>query len=660
MTLAVLLALPSAASAQSALTDDADTQNGHTPNLTLSSASNVYLKFKLSSTLSSNTAGSSVSKATVKLYAGAVKSQGKVDVYLLGSNWSEKTIAAAPPSLGGLLQAGVPVQSEQKEKFLIIDVTSAVQQWLGTDGSGTGGSPNYGIALVARDGASLTFDSKENSQTSHEPQLNIQLKNLSGQQGPPGQQGPAGPQGPQGDRGETGPQGPQGLAGAQGPQGATGPAGPQGARGLNWQGAWDAAANYVVDDAVIHDGSSWRAVRANTNVAPVEGADWALIARRGDDGQGGGTVTSVGADGPLTVTNPTTTPNISLGIVPAAHGGTGLTSAGAAGRFLRSDGGAWTSAPLAAPDIPAGSAHYIQNSMSRQTSTDFNIGGTGAANIFDAATQYNLGGSRILSNEGSNNLFAGVGAGAVNTGQSNSFFGSGAGLANANGNFNSFFGSGAGRANNGGSNNSFFGSNAGLANTTGFQNSFFGREAGANNTEGSFNSFFGRSTGLFNTTGSGNAFFGQDAGIQNTTGNTNAFFGTSAGQANQTGDSNSFFGVFAGDTNTTGSHNTAIGRSADVGANNLTFATAIGARAVVTQSNSLVLGSISGVNGGTDTRVGIGTTAPRERLEVRGGNVYVASPGQGLILKSPDGATCRLFSIDNAGNLTLAVLPACP
>jgi hypothetical protein len=38
------------------------------------------------------------------------------------------------------------------------------------------------------------------------------------------------------------------------------------------------------------------------------------------------------------VTNPTTTPNISLGIVPAVNGGTGLNSAGAAGNFLRSNG----------------------------------------------------------------------------------------------------------------------------------------------------------------------------------------------------------------------------------------------------------------------------------------------------------------------------------
>jgi hypothetical protein len=73
-----------------------------------------------------------------------------------------------------------------------------------------------------------------------------------------------------------------------------------------------------------------------------------------------------------------------------------------------------------------------------------------------------------------------------------------------------------------------------------------------------------------------------------------------------------------------------------------------------------VLGSINGVNGATTSAsVGIGTTAPKAKLDVTGGNILVGSPGQGIILKSPDGATCRLLAIDNAGNMTLGVI-ACP
>src|SRR5438132_9552861 len=122
LALIFALGLPCAANAQSALTDDGDTQTGNTPNLTLTSSSNVYLKFKLSSTLPSNTPGSSVAKATIKLYLGAVKTPGIVDVYQVTSNWSERTVAAAPPLLGSIVQSGVAVQSDQEGKFLVLDV----------------------------------------------------------------------------------------------------------------------------------------------------------------------------------------------------------------------------------------------------------------------------------------------------------------------------------------------------------------------------------------------------------------------------------------------------------------------------------------------------------------------------------------------------------
>jgi len=62
-----------------------------------------------------------------------------------------------------------------------------------------------------------------------------------------------------------------------------------------------------------------------------------------------------------------------------------------------------------------------------------------------------------------------------------------------------------------------------------------------------------------------------------------------------------------------------LGYYANVGSNNLTNATAIGAQAYVTQNNTLVLGSINGVNGATaNTNVGIGTTAPDNLLSVNG------------------------------------------
>lgn len=227
--------------------------------------------------------------------------------------------------------------------------------------------------------------------------------------------------------------------------------------------------------------------------------------------------------------------------------------------------------------VQTNSAAFIRNQTTPQTAANFNIDGTGAAGIFNAQTQYNILGSRVLGVR-FDNLFVGVGAG-------NSFVLAGG---------NSFVGYNAGYANTSGSSNSFFGADAGRSNTTSNANSFFGRNAGSSNTTGIYNSFVGLSAGSANTTGDSNSFFGEGAGYANTTGSRNSFVGEGAGISNTTGAYNSFFGLYAGVSNTTGSSNTIIGYYARVGSGNLDHATAIGADAVVNASNSIVLGRIDG------------------------------------------------------------------
>jgi hypothetical protein len=168
-----------------------------------------------------------------------------------------------------------------------------------------------------------------------------------------------------------------------------------------------------------------------------------------------------------------------------------------------------------------------------------------------------------------------------------------------------------------GSGNLFVGKEAGKVNT-GFINTFSGDQAGYTNAGGSFNSFFGGSTGMSNNSGNHNSFFGQSAGLFNAAGSFNSFFGSSAG-SNSNGNQNTFIGRNSGLSNTTGSGNTALGFSADIsGVTPLTNATAIGANSFVSQNNSLVLGSINGVNGAnSNTRVGIGISAPLFALDVK-------------------------------------------
>ncbi len=250
-------------------------------------------------------------------------------------------------------------------------------------------------------------------------------------------------------------------------------------------------------------------------------------------------------------------------------------------------------------------------------------------------TQYDLGANRVLSNAGTENLFVGVSTGTANIGAQNTFVGNQAGAANTSGAFNTFLGEDAGLANTIGNSNTFVGEDAGLVNNTGANNTFIGENAGDANTAGNAGTFVGQSAGGANTTGLDNTFLGQAAGVASTTGNANTFVGRNAGLANttaanstlvgssagmnSTGTSNTFVGQSAGDANTIGSQNTVVGTGADVASGSLTNATAIGAFASVSQSNSLVLGSITGVNGATaDTAVGIGTAAPQDRLHVTG------------------------------------------
>jgi hypothetical protein len=258
----------------------------------------------------------------------------------------------------------------------------------------------------------------------------------------------------------------------------------------------------------------------------------------------------------------------------------------------------------------------------------------GRSNLSATRNSFTGSGAGYSNSMGTDNAFFGYNAGYSNTsGDSNSYFGSNAGKSSASfTSGNSFYGYSAGYSNTG-SNNSFFGRNAGYSNTTGQDNSFFGTSAGYTNTDSGGNTFFGSAAGQLNASGYYNSFFGYLAGNQNSGGILNAFFGMNAGSHNTNGSANSVFGPDSGQQNTTGSENTFVGNEAGMsntvesknsfigassdGAAGITNATAIGYRAKVTQSNSLVLGGINGVNGATaDTNVGMGTTSPNYRLHI--------------------------------------------
>jgi len=172
------------------------------------------------------------------------------------------------------------------------------------------------------------------------------------------------------------------------------------------------------------------------------------------------------------------------------------------------------------------------------------------------------------------------------------------------------------------------------ANTTGIGNVGIGSLALVSNTIGQTNVAIGSNTMEQNIDGIGNMAIGGIALRNNTSGDYNSAIGVSALLLNETGDYNTGIGSQALSDNINGVGNIGIGflsaqycsgdynigigwQSAISPA--LTNAIAIGKNASATISNSLILGGINGVNSATaDTKVGIGTTAPAERLDIVG------------------------------------------
>jgi hypothetical protein len=266
-------------------------------------------------------------------------------------------------------------------------------------------------------------------------------------------------------------------------------------------------------------------------------------------------------------------------------------------------------------------------------------------------------------------------------------------------------------SNTGGYFNTANGSNALYNNTTGYENTAVGKDALYTNTTGSDNTANGYQSLYSNTTGSNNIANGAFALVSNTTGNNNTANGMIALKYSTTGNDNTANGTYAlkwnntGNDNTangysslysnatghdntangsqslsgntegnyntangsstlvaneTGNYNTAIGFSADVGAPDLTNATAIGAFAFVSQSNSIVLGSIAGQNGATsNTNVGIGTTSPNDQLEITGNLRLPATTATTGVINVGADRFIHNYGIQNtfiglnAGNLTM-------
>ena len=188
------------------------TNYGGNTSLAVQSGSTTFVQFALAP-LPSGVNASQLNKATLRLFVSGLTSSGSFDVFFVNNGWNEASVTYNNrPPLGAVVASGVAVGANAKNTFVTVDVTAALQAWL------SGSQPNNGLAIVpsASPSISVTFDSKEATNTSHEPALLYSFNGPPGPQGPQGTQGLQGPQGPIGVDGPPGPPGPQGSPGPAG------------------------------------------------------------------------------------------------------------------------------------------------------------------------------------------------------------------------------------------------------------------------------------------------------------------------------------------------------------------------------------------------------------------------------------------------------------
>lgn len=524
-----------------------------------------FVKFKLSPNLPPRTPGSFVAKASLTLYVGGFITAGSFNVYRVTSAWSQSDLAAPTYDIANPVATGLPITTAGS--YVTVDLTALAQQWLGTDGLGTGGVPNYGVAFVANDTTTaFSFDSKESTQTSHPAQLAI-----------------------------------------------------------------------VLNRAVIADS-------ATNFTGPLAGDVTGI--------QTATVVSSIGGQSAANVASGTS----------AANAATTLNTPNT---IVKRDGAGNIPAPQVSGNLTLSSGKLgigttsPNNKLQVVGLLDFNdtyantFLGTGAGNSTNETGVHNvaLGYSSLSSNTNGNyNVAVGSYALRANLGVRDGY------LYPADGGYNTAVGYASLQSNTTGSINSAFGAQALSSNTTGHHNLAIGVESLVHNTTGGLNTAVGPYDVMYsnttgsnnvalgyaamykNTTGSGNTALGLNASYENTTGANNTALGNSALTNNTTGDSNIAVGYSAGYYLTTGSKNILIGQSAGVnlttGSNNIVIGNNIYAPQP-TGNLSLNIGNLifSQAVDGTGSNIssgniGIGTSAPQDRLHVNGA-IRVSTLGNG-------------------------------
>lgn len=198
---------------------------GSVISLNVNATKKSLLGFSLS-TLPADITEHDISKATLFLYVKTMSTPGKLQVKQLNNSWFESTITNNDAPLALEASKIVSANIIQKEVYFAVDITAIVKSWVANP------NINYGLSLEPDTTglvASVTFDSKEATLTSHPAYIDIMFNRA--EKGDKGEQGIQGEKGDVGPKGDIGSQGLQGAIGPKGDTGLTGATGPQGSKG---------------------------------------------------------------------------------------------------------------------------------------------------------------------------------------------------------------------------------------------------------------------------------------------------------------------------------------------------------------------------------------------------------------------------------------------
>ncbi|NNK52706.1 MAG: DNRLRE domain-containing protein, partial [Xanthomonadales bacterium] len=113
-----------------------------------------FVKFDFS-TLPADLISADVDRATLRMWVEKVDSAGTIEIRQVDDDWDEGSVTGSfPPGYVTFVTARF-VDFEDENKFVTVDVTDLFKDWV------DGLVDNFGIALVATEGAKVSFGAKE-------------------------------------------------------------------------------------------------------------------------------------------------------------------------------------------------------------------------------------------------------------------------------------------------------------------------------------------------------------------------------------------------------------------------------------------------------------------------------------------------------------------